>query len=73
MFRALKLTKNANCNEWSYSGYEIWLDSHSIFPIPNFDWGKNAVLFGIDMSSSVHANSKNKNILIFGKGKKRPR
>ena len=30
--------------------------------------GKNVIIFGVDMSSSVHANNKNKDILILGKG-----
>ena len=36
--------------------------------IPNFDWGENVIIFGADMSSSVHANNKNKDILTLGKG-----
>ena len=31
-------------------------------------WGENAIIFGADMSSSVHASNKNKDILILGKG-----
>ena len=38
------------------------------FSIPNFDWSKNGIILGVDMSSSVHANNKNKDILILGKG-----
>ena len=68
LFRAVKLTKNANPNKYSYSGYGIVFDSHSSFSIPNCDWGKNVIIFGVDMSSSVHANNKNKDILIIGKG-----
>ena len=30
--------------------------------------GKNAISFGIDISSSVHIDNKNKYILILGKG-----
>ena len=30
--------------------------------------GKNVVIFGADMSSSMHIDNKGKNILIFGKG-----
>ena len=30
--------------------------------------GKNVVIFGTDMSSSVHTDNKNKDILILGKG-----
>ena len=29
-------------------------------------WGKNVITFGADMSSSVHIDNKNKDILIFG-------
>ena len=67
MFGAVKLTKNANPNKYSYSGYGIGFDSCSLFSIPNFDSEKNAIIFGVDMSSSVHANNKNKDILIPGK------
>ena len=31
--------------------------------------GVNAIIFWVDMSSSVHANNKNKDILILGKGR----
>ena len=66
MFGAVKLTKHANPNKYSYSGYRIGFASPSLFSISNFDWGKNVIIFGVDMSSSVHAN--NKHILILGKG-----
>ena len=29
-------------------------------------WGKNVIIFGADMSSSLHIGNKNKNILIPG-------
>ena len=31
-------------------------------------WGKNFIISGADMSSSVHIDNKNKDILIFGEG-----
>ena len=62
LFGAVKLTKIANPNKYSYSGYGIGFDSRSII---NSDWGKNVIIFGVGMNSSVHAN--NKNILILGK------
>ena len=31
-------------------------------------WGKNVMIVGADMSSSVHINNKNKDILILGEG-----
>ena len=68
LFGAAKLAKNANLNKYSYSRYGIGFDSCSLFSIPNFDWGKTAITFGVDMSSSVHANNKDKNIVTLGKG-----
>ena len=68
MFGNVKTTKNADPDKYSYSGSGIGFDSSSLFSIPNFDWGKNVIIFGVDMSSSVHIDNKNKNILIFGKG-----
>ena len=68
LFGVVKLTKNANPNKCTYSGYETGFDSRSLFSISNFDWGKNAIIFGVDMSLSLHANNKNKNIVILGKG-----
>ena len=65
---AVNLTENANPNEYSYSGYGIGFDSCSLFSIPNFDWGKNANIVGVDMSSHAYAHNKNKDILILGKG-----
>ena len=70
LFGAVKLTKNADSNKYSYSGCGIGFDSRSLFSIPNFDWGKNAIIVGVD-SSSVHANNENKDILILGKGQKK--
>ena len=66
---ALTLTRNANPNKHSNSGYRIGFDSRSMFSIPNSDCGKNVVSFGVDMSSSVHANNKSKDILILSKGR----
>ena len=45
LFGAVKLTKNADPNKYSYSGYNIGFDSRSVFSIPNFDWGKNVIIF----------------------------
>ena len=63
----VKITTNADPNKYSFSGYGIGFDSHSHFLIPNFDLGKNVIIFGVDMSSSVRANNENKDFLIFGK------
>ena len=67
LFGNVRITKNIDLNKYSYSGSGIGFDSHSLISLPN-DWGKNAIIFGADMSSSVHANVKNKDISILGKG-----
>ena len=68
MFEAVKLTKNADPDKYKYSGYSIGFDSHSEFSLPDGSMGKNVIIFEVDMSSSVHIDNKNKDILILGKG-----
>ena len=46
----------------------IGFDSRFLFSYPDFYWGKNVVIFGVDNSSSVHAHNKRKHILIVGAG-----
>ena len=68
LFGNVKITKNADPDKYSYSGYGNGFDSCSHFSIPNFDWDKNAASFGVDISSSVHIDNNNRDILILGKG-----
>ena len=68
MFGNVKITKNADTDKYSYSGYGIGFDSSSHFSIPSFDWGKNTIIFRVGMSSSLHIDTRNKDILILGKG-----
>ena len=68
MFESVKLTKNADPVKYKYSGYGIGFDSRSQFSFTDGTMGKNVFIFGVDMSLSVHANNKNRNILILGKG-----
>ena len=42
LFGAIKLTTYPDTGKFSCSGYDIGLDSHSLFSVPEFDWGKNA-------------------------------
>ena len=64
----VKLTKNANPDKYIYIGCGIGSNSRSLFSLPNFDLGKNVIIFGFDMSSSVHIYNNKKDILILGKG-----
>ena len=59
LFGGVKLTKNADQDKYIYSSYSIGFDSRSIFSLPNFDWGKNVIIFGVDMSLSVHIDNYN--------------
>ena len=68
MFGTLKLTKNADLDKYSYSGYGIGFDFCSRFSVPNFDLSKNDVIFGADNNSLVHIDNKKKDILVLGKG-----
>ena len=66
LFGAVKLTKNADPDNYKYSSYGIGFDSCSRFSWTDGRWGKNVIIFGVDNSSSVHINGKNKNILVLG-------
>ena len=64
----MKLAKTADPDKYVYSGYGIGFKLHSLFSLPHFDWDKNVIIFGVDMTSSLHSDNKGKDILILGKG-----
>ena len=66
LFGSVKLTKNAELDKYKYIGYDIGFDSRSEFSLPDGSMEKNVIISGPDMSSSVHDDNKNKNILILG-------
>ena len=68
LFGAVKLTKNADIDKYGYSGYGIGFDRRSSFSFPGGGFGQNVLIFGADMSSSVHVDNKKKDILVLGKG-----
>ena len=69
LFGAVTLTKNADIDKYGYSGYGIGFDRKSAFSFPGgADFRQNVITFGVNMSSSVHADNKKKDILILGKG-----
>ena len=63
----VKLTKNSDIDKYKYIGYGIGFDSKGTFLFPNSSFGQNVIIFGADMSNSVHANNKLNNILLLGK------
>ena len=52
---------------YKFSGYGIGFDRHGTFSAGN-RFGKNVIIFGTDMSSSVNFDNKGKDILILGDG-----
>ena len=66
MFGAVKLTKHPDIDQYKYSVYGIGFDSKRIFSHGK-KIGKNVVIFGVDMRSSVHIDNKKKDTLILGK------
>ena len=68
MFGAVSLTKNIGIDKYKYSGYGIGgFDKKEKFPVGN-GFGRNCIIFGVDMSSSVHVENKKKDILILREG-----
>ena len=68
LFGDVKLAENADADKYIYSGYSIGFDLRSEFPFSDGSVGKNAIIFGVDMSLSVHIDNKEKDILILGLG-----
>ena len=67
LFGAVNLTKNADIAKYKYSGYGIGFDRGNVYSVGN-GFGRNVIIYGVDMSSSVHVDNKGKDILILGKG-----
>ena len=68
LFGAVSITKNADIDKNKYSGYGIGFDRTSVYLLPYGSFGRNVVIFGVDMNSSIHVDNKGKYILILGKG-----
>ena len=68
LFGAVSITKNADIDKNKYSGYGIGFDRTGVDLLPDGSFGRNVVIFGVDMSSSVQVDNKGKDSLILGKG-----
>ena len=67
MFGAVNLTKHIDIELYKYSGYGILFGGKGFFSIGD-KFGRNIIIFGVDISSSPHIDKKKKYILILGKG-----
>ena len=64
LFGAVTLTKNVNIDRYGYSGYGIGFDRKGSFSFPSGGYGQNILIFGVDMSFSVHIDNKKKYISL---------
>ena len=67
LFGAVSLTKNVNTDKYKHSGYGIGFHRMGTFLVGN-GFGRNCIIFELDMSSSLHVDNKKKYILILGEG-----
>ena len=67
MVGAVSLTKHNDTDECKYSVYVTGFDRKGTFSVGN-GFGRNCIVFGVDMSSYVHVNNKKKKVLILGEG-----
>ena len=68
LFGAVNLTKNADIDKCKYFGYRIGFDRHRSFSFPDTGLGRNVIIFGVDMSSSIKIVYRKKYFLILSKG-----
>ena len=74
LFGAMKITKNTDSSKNNYTGYGLCFDEGGEFAHTekqgNFDHttnAKNVIIFGVDMSSSIHATNRANSIYVMGK------
>ena len=75
LFGAMEITKNADTSKYNYKGYGICFDEGNSFGHTiregNFDHttnARNVLIFGVEMSSSVHATNRANHVYVMGKG-----
>ena len=67
LFGAVKLSKNADIDKYRYFDYGIGFDGRKVYSHLSGGTEKKVIIFGADMSWSVHAHNKGKDILTLGK------
>ena len=66
LFEPVKLIKNADSDKYKYSSYRISFDSSSKFSFTDGSLRKYIIIYEADMTSYVHIDGKNKDVLILG-------
>ena len=62
----MKLTKNADLDQYGRNSYGTGFNAPLQFSLPNSKWGKNFVVFGIDNGLFVHSHNRKIYILVLG-------
>ena len=60
MFGAVSLTKHVDVDQYKYSRYGLGFDRKGEFSFGSNGFGRNCIIFGADMRSSVLASNKEK-------------
>ena len=60
------MTKHVDIDRYKYYGYGIGYDREGEFSFGN-GFGRNCIILGAGMSSSVHTNNKRRDISVLGK------
>ena len=75
LFRAMQITKNADTSKYNYKGYGICFDERSEFGHTITEGGfahstdaRNVLIFGVDMSFSIHKTNRANHIYVMGTG-----
>ena len=58
LFGAVKLNANPDFDSCSYFWYGISFDVCGTFSLPNGNFGKNVEIFGVDLSSFLYIDDK---------------
>ena len=67
LFGATDIVKNSDKEKYVYSGYGITFNSTDWWSFHN-DTARNVITFGVDNSSSSHADNHKNNFLVLGLG-----
>ena len=67
LFGATNTIKNSDKEKWVYSGYGIAFNGRDLCNFGN-DLARNVVIFGVDNSTSTHADTGKNNFLMIGVG-----
>ena len=57
LFGAVKLVTNADIDKYKYSRYGIGLYMKGTFSFPSGGLGRSVIVFGVNMSYSVHTDN----------------